>query len=227
MVFKEHKYKIWGDYCECGSECYVLQNKFHPWTDDADLMIKMNCPNCKQIIEIDKSKAEKFYDQKIHFYFNDLEGDVIDLGCGAGFLSEYLVEKDAVSKIYALDNDESCIEDLNDINDIENKIEFLNTDICNLREHFKLESIDYVVSRDVFMFIEDTDKYFDDITEIVKKGIKQMGWFVSGNERMKNNLLPDQIAEELKKRGWKVKIEYLDWYASGYFIEAIKMTKAF
>ncbi len=72
------------------------------------------------------------------------------------------------------------------------------------------------------MFIEDTKKYFDDITYIVSKGIRQIGWYVSNNMRMKNNLKPNQIVEELEKRNWDVKLEALDWYKSGYFIKADK-----
>lgn len=73
------------------------------------------------------------------------------------------------------------------------------------------------------MFIEDTERYFKDITGIVNKGIRQMGWYQKDNSRMKNKLVPEQIADEYIKRGWKVELEYLDWYKSGYFINAYKL----
>lgn len=44
----------------------------------------------------------------------------------------------------------------------------------------------------------------------------------SGSEVMKNKLEPQQIAYEYIKRGWKVELEYLNWYKSGYFINAYK-----
>ena len=39
---------------------------------------------------------------------------------------------------------------------------------------------------------------------------------------MKNKLTPQQIKNEYTKRGWIVESEYLDWYKSGYFINAYK-----
>lgn len=92
----------------------------------------------------------------------------------------------------------------------------------NISNYFEKDSVDYLVNRDVFMFIYDTDKYFDDITNIVRKGIRQMGWFKKDNKRMLNELTPLQISIELEKRGWKVEVEYLDWYKSGYYIKANK-----
>lgn len=80
-------------------------------------------------------------------------------------------------------------------------------------------AFDYLVSRDVFMFIEDTEQYFNDVTHLIHKGIYQMGWYITNHTRMKNTLKPDETAKE---NGWQVEIEYLDWYKSGYFIKAIK-----
>lgn len=74
----------------------------------------------------------------------------------------------------------------------------------------------------MFMFIEDTNQYFDDVTNIVNKGIRQIGWYMRDSERMKNKLEPQQIAYEYIKRGWKAELEYLNWYKSGYFINAYK-----
>lgn len=221
-MFKEHDYIIWGDYCACGRECFILQDKFHPW-GNKDFTILVECPECRKKIYIDRCKAERFYSKKILSYFKNLEGEIMDLGCGEGFLSEFLLHEEKVGKIYSIDNDISCKEDIEKLNIMNDKITFINMDIKNLGEQFKAGQIDYIVSRDVFMFIEDTKKYFDDITNIVSKGIRQMGWYVANNKRMKNNLLPEQIADELKKRNWKVDLEALDWYKSGYFIKADRM----
>ncbi len=221
-MFKEHNFVIWGDICTCGKECYILQDKFHPW-GETDFTIVAECTGCKRKIYIDRSKAEKFYNNKIFSYFNNIEGKVIDLGCGGGFLSNFLLLEEKVSKIYAIDNDISCKEVIEALDNNKNKINFVDMDIKDLGEQFKNKQIDYIISRDVFMFIEDTQKYFDDITNIVCKGIRQMGWHVSNSERMKNNLLPEQIVAELEKRNWKVTLEILDWYKCGYFIKADKI----
>jgi len=159
--------------------------------------------------------------EKIYSYYNNLEGSILDLGCGGGFLSRNLIKNNKITKVYGLDIDLESEIDLKDI--IENpRFNFIHSDIDNINAIFQKRSIDYLVSRDVFMFIENTQKYFDDVTNIVTSGIKHMGWYIEGNKRMKNNLLPEQIAEEYIKRGWEVELEYLDWYKSGYFINAYK-----
>lgn len=165
--------------------------------------------------------AAAFYDEKILSYFAGVYGKVLDLGCGGGFLSRALLEENAIDKIYGLDIDEQCTDELKDIM-ISNKFQFIKVDISALGEVFGDRNVDFLVSRDVFMFIEDTDKYFEAITKIVSKEIRQMGWYQGSNNRMKNNLTPDKIVEEYNKRGWTTEIEYLDWYKAGYFIRASK-----
>lgn len=169
---------------------------------------------------IDKERAEEFYNNKIYSYYNDLYGKIIDLGCGSGFLSRFLINQNKIEKIYGLDFDTQCKKDLADID--KRKFQFIEADINELDGYFGSGSVDFLVSRDVFMFIEDTDKYFEDVTKFVNKGVRQMGWYMEENTRMKNKLKPEQIAEEYVKRGWKVKLEYLDWYKYGYFIRANK-----
>ncbi len=190
-MFKEHNYVIWGTKCQCG-----------------------------KILEINREKAEAFYNSKIYDYYKELSGDVIDLGCGGGFITNYINSNHLVNNIYAIDRDSGCIEDLSKIKDEQEKIKFINIDISELSNKFKENSVDYIVSRDVFMFIEDTEKYFTDMCRIAKKGIIQMGWYISHNHRMKNQITPDKIAIEFKRRGWKVRINYLEWYKSGYVILA-------
>ncbi|QAA33474.1 class I SAM-dependent methyltransferase [Clostridium manihotivorum] len=220
-MFKEHNYTLWGTYCSCGSECSILQNLHHPWSD-TKFEVKVTCNCCKKELVINKDMATEFYDGKILSYFDGIYGDVLDLGCGEGFLSRTLLKESAVDKIYGLDIDEQCTDELKDIINHSNRFKFVKADISSLNEIFSTSSIDFLVSRDVFMFIEDTDKYFEDVTRIVRKEIRHMGWYQSFNDRMKNNLNPDQIVEEYSKRGWSTEIEYLDWYKSGYFIRASK-----
>ena len=219
-MFNENQYIIWGTYCKyCGNEYSILQSKYHPWAD-TDFKVKLKCSKCKNEVVIDNEKASKFYDSKIYSYFKDVYGSVIDLGCGGGFLSRHIIKYNEVDKVYGVDVDDESKNETSDITSL--KFQFIHSDIKELPQIFKPDSVDFLVSRDVFMFIEDTDKYFDDTFKIVKHGIKQMGWFVKGNTRMKNNLLPEDIAAEYEKRGWKTELTYLDWYKCGYFINAYK-----
>lgn len=221
-MFKEHNYIVWGTYCnKCGSECSILQNMYHPWID-TEFTVKLKCHLCGSEVIIDRRKAESFYNSKIYSYYGGLYGKIIDLGCGDGFLSRYLLKHDKIDKVYGLDSGTNCVDQLKDIIKNEDKFEYFNSDIKNIDSIFKPANVDFLVSRDVFMFIEDTDKYFNDVTRIVNTGIRQMGWYVKDNSRMKNKLEPEQICEEYRKRGWDAEIEYLNWYKSGYFINANK-----
>lgn len=181
----------------------------------------MTCPNCGHEVIIDQHTAETFYNKKILSYFHGLYGCVLDLGCGGGFLSRYLIQNHRITKIFGLDADPDCASATEDIDS--RRFTFVLADLGCLGKRFKSGSIDFLVSRDVFMFVEDTDRYFDVVTAVVTTGIRQMGWYKKDSRRrMRNRLEPQQIAGEYEKRGWKVRLDYLDWYKSGYFIQAFK-----
>lgn len=134
-----------------------------------------------------------------------------------------MLNQNKVDKVYGLDKDVDCVKELEDIIEEQKKFKFINSDISSISSRFSFNSIDFLVSRDVFMFVEDTDRYFSDVTEIISKGIRQIGWYMKDNSRMKNKLAPQQIADEYRKKGWIVELEYLDWYKCGYFINAYKL----
>lgn len=220
-MFQEHTNTIWGTYCDCGSQCSILQSDYHPW-DDGEFIVKLRCDTCNKEIIVNKDIAKAFYDKKIYSYFKNLHGTVVDLGCGGGFLSRYLLKNRKVKNIYGLDLDFQCNDELSDIIQLNPKFQFFCADAREIEDIFYGSTVDFLVSRDVFMFIENTKKYFDDVTSLTKKGIKHMGWYMEKNQKMKNKLLPEQIADEYRHRGWTVDLEYLDWYKSGYFINAYK-----
>lgn len=220
-MFRDHKFIIWGTYCKCGNECSILQNEHHPW-DDTIFIAKLKCSLCNNEVIVDAKSAKEFYDNKIYSYYDGIYGNIIDLGCGGGFLSRHLLGQENITKVWGLDIDEDCISELSDIIDKNEKFKFKKYNGLSLNNIFTEDSIDFLISRDVFMFIEDTDKYFDEVSKIVNKGIRQMGWYIENNKRMNNKLTPDEICNEYLKRGWTVNIEYLDWYKSGYFINAYK-----
>lgn len=220
QMFQEHDYSVWGSYCDkCGEPCSILQNGHHPW-DKTAFSIKINCSACGHERVIRQSDAEAFYNKKILSYFSGLSGFVLDLGCGSGFLSRALIQNQQIDKLYGLDTDPACEKATAGL--CHNRFKFVLADLRNLNQFFAPGSVDYLVSRDVFMFVEDTEQFFTDITSIVTTEIRQMGWFRRNNPRMRNRLEPRQIAHAYEERGWKTRIEYLDWYKSGYYICASK-----
>ncbi len=210
----EHQFVIWGTHCDCGEDCFILQNQFHPWVQ-CDFVVKMNCQKCGKEIMISQKEAMEFYNEKIYSCFHSVKGDIIDLGCGGGFITQFIANLDHVREVFGLDIQDSTVGK-------ENKVTFIKDDISNISKYFKEKSVDYIVHRDVFMFISDTKQYFDDVSKIVKRGVIQLGWYMKDNVRMLNQMHPEEIKTELEKKGFHVKLSYLDWYKCGYLIEANK-----
>jgi len=218
-MFIEHNYMVWGTTCDCGKDCSILQNKHHPWFDK-EFSVKTECKKCGKGLSIGKEEASEFYNRKIFGYFEGISGTVIDLGCGDGFISEHLLNNETVQKIWAVDNEDENKESIDKLADKNPKIEFLNIDISELREHFTPGTVNCAVSRDVFMFLESPERFLEDLDVLKIEEFRQMGWYKTGEGRMKNTVPPDRIREILEENGWNVKIEYLDWYMCGYFISA-------
>ncbi|WDV47968.1 class I SAM-dependent methyltransferase [Clostridiaceae bacterium M8S5] len=216
-MINQHNNIIWGKKCTCGQECFILQNKYHPWDEDVDMEITIVCNKCNNKVTIDRESASLYYDNKIYSYFKDIKGHVLDIGCGGGFLSRFILNNLMPCKVYGLDVDEGCIEELNDLAR-EDRFNFNKSNIKNIKTDYKDVHIDYIVCRDVLMFIENIDNFIDDISNTTAQGLRFMGWYIPTNKRIKNNVSPDEIALKLKERGWSVNVEYLDWYKSGYFI---------
>ncbi|MCO7126872.1 hypothetical protein NIE88_13955 [Sporolactobacillus shoreicorticis] len=118
-----------------------------------------------------------------------------------------------------LDQDKECPDELAKLL-MNHNFTFIHATIDQLRELFPAQSIDYLMSCDVFMFIEDVNRYFDDVGWLVKSRIRQIGWYMKNNPRMRNSLEPDQILEAYPKRGWHTRLIDLDWHKNGYMIQA-------
>lgn len=216
-MFKEHSNVIWGAYCNCGNECSILQNLHHPWVDK-EFSVQMKCASCGSNIVIDQISAQNFYNSKIYSFFTGITGTILDFGCGDGFLSRFILSQQDIQAIYGIDIDTECIKQTKNITD--NRFEFMKYDGCSLNTLFPKNSIDYLVSRDVFMFIDNPDQYFLDINQIIVKGVRQMGWYKKTDSKIKNRLEPQIIARKYESMGWHVQLKELDWYKSGYFISA-------
>lgn len=207
---------IWGTLCQCGCECFLLQSKHHPWSK-TDYIAEIICPECQKVHRIDQKQAARFYNQKIYDLFTPINGNVLDFGCGAGFMTWFASQQPEVEKILAMDIDAGVIDK---ITQIDPGIEFISGSEAQLITGLAELTVDELISRDVIMFIDDIDGFIRSATQAAKNRVRILGWYKPEDKRVNNILEPESIKCLFNKYNWQVDIEYLDWYAYGYFIDA-------
>ncbi len=216
MDFIQHSNIVWGNKCNCGNNIDILQNQFHPWDTETNFKITIKCSNCGIINTISQKEASNYYNNKIYEIYDEISGNIIDLGCGGGFLSSLAKQKGC--HVLGIDIDKKSSDLIGTNLDIFENLDINSLNINSLEKKY-ITKYNYIIHRDVFMFISNTENYFKQIKN-VGKGVIHVGWFVKNNKRMKNLLTPDQILQKYLEAGFKASIEYLEWYASGYVIKA-------
>jgi ubiquinone/menaquinone biosynthesis C-methylase UbiE len=216
--FTQHPNIIWGPKCQCGKKVSILQTDHHPWVK-TDFTPVVTCSNCNRQLKIDQQAAAKFYNQLIAEQFQGLSGQILDLGCGSGFLSYIALQNPQVEFVTGLDSDANSAEPFSQLDE---NSKFIHADVSQLDQFFSEDSVDWIICRDFLMFVKDTGRFFDAITKISKTGLKMMNWYRPSDARVQNKLAPSQIKDELEKRGWKIELKPLEWYSAGYLITALK-----
>ena len=212
----KNKNVIWGMKCtNCNSNVFVLQEEVHPWFATETVFI-VRCKKCGKLNGVTQKEAECFYNNKIHALYDHVFGNILDLGCGGGFITNYLDSKDEVNNIYAIDNDNEARDFLNS----SDKIYFIHGDVKEIDDLLTSIHIDYIVSRDMVMYVEDVQSFIHKISHIASKGIVIVGWYNPTLSRVKNKVHPEEIGELLVKQGFEIEYRELDWYKYGYVIFA-------
>ena len=208
-INREYKNEnIWGTKCICGSEVFTFV-KEHPWIE-GEVSHVVKCPNCGEYNKISKEQAACFYESKVYNLFDEVKGRVLELGSGGGFITKYLSNKENVEYICAIDIDDESNEYANryihgNIDDIE---------LLNINENF-----DYVVCRDVLMYLNDLDKVFYEISKISSK-LLLLNWYNPNHKNCHNKTNPVEIFELANKYFKDIEIEYPSFYKWGYLIKS-------
>lgn len=210
---------IWGTICECGQECFVLQTEHHPWSSKEHI-INIKCVRCGREHAVNREQAALFYNQKIFSLFSDIEGSVVDFGCGGGFLTQYAAAQTGDSKIYAIDPVAECEKA---VKNISSDIIFIRGSYKEFSRYLNGKQVNEFISRDVIMFIDDFDDFLNTVTEIVKHRFRALAWYMTESDRIKNNKTPEEMKILFNERGWHVSLSYPNWYAYGYFIDALRI----
>jgi len=211
---KENENKnIWGKYCKCGNMVYDYF--FEHIYSEENIEKAVICPKCKNDIVISKEDARTFYNNLIYKCFENVKGKVLELGCGGGLLTKYLSKKKDVELLVAIDNDMSN-EEINYIHSLTNN--FYNIDLNDFNESVFNTHFDYVVCKDVLMYLANIEETFKKLSNI-SDNVILLNWHNENHKNCHNKTKPNTIVEILKKYYNNIVIEYPSFYKWGYLIK--------
>ena len=200
---------IWGTICECKNEVYDFYDE-HPWMEDSSIIKTLRCNKCNKEHLLDYIKASEFYNNKIFDCFKYVSGKVLEIGCGGGLVTGYISSLDSVSYLATLDVDKESI------SDISNK--HYNVNLNDFDESVFDLKFDYVICRDVLMYLDDLDYTFSKLSKISNKVIL-LNWYDINHKNCLNKTSPEDILKTLSKYYDNLVIEYPYFYKNGYLIK--------
>lgn len=207
---------IWGKRCSCGNIVYGFYDE-HLFTEEG-VNREIICSKCNQINILKVEDCINFYNELIFDCFKEVKGRILEIGCGGGLLTEYLTEKSDVDEVMAIDNDVDKHE-INYINSL-NNCSFKKVNLNNFNEEIFGKHFDYVVCKDVLMYLEDIDYTFSKLSKISDK-IILLNWHNINHKNCLNKTIPNDIFEVIKKYYRDIEITYPSFYKWGYIIRTI------
>jgi len=110
------------------------------------------------------------YNKFINFIGDELNGNVLEVGCGIGKTTSWLKNRFSRIRITAIDYDEEQVETAKNENAKLKNVRFLQGDATKLK--FKNSSFDYVIETNVFHHIENYPKAVKEVYRILKNNGK-------------------------------------------------------
>lgn len=218
-VIKQFEGKnIWGKECECGNNVFAFFDE-HPWKEEV-ISKNLVCSKCKKNISINNEEASEYYNNLIFKCYDEVKGNVLEIGCGGGLLTSYLANKKEVNQVVAIDNDLSKDEEeyINSLN--VNK--FIKLDLDNFDENIFNMHFDYVICRDVLMYLDNIDYTFKKLSKISDK-IILLNWHNPNHKNCINKTKPKDIFKIMKKYYKNIEISYPFFYKYGYLIKTTSL----
>ena len=151
------------------------------------------------------------YNSFLNFIDKNIEGRLLEIGCGIGKTTQFLAERYKNLAITAIDYDKEQI-DIANKNKKSIKIKFIQADATQLE--FKPSSFDYIIETNVFHHIKNYAKAIKEVKKVLKKNsyfylmdISQYFFtlpiikFIFPPEA---NLTKKQLMEQLNSNGFKI-----------------------
>lgn len=162
-------------YAERPDMYWYYYQKFYPAARASPAHSKL----CDRVFGIDLTQEGMADMTALHHLLqllNPKEGEhLLDLGCGAGVIAEYIAEKTGV-KVTGLDYAEPAIEEAKErTRDKRNRLSFLTGDMNALE--LPEQSFDTVISIDTLYWVEDLTNTMAQVAKLLKPG-GQMGIFM-------------------------------------------------
>lgn len=202
---------IWGIICECGNEVCDYYNE-HPWCDDENIIKIIKCDNCGKMHRISQKEAEEFYNNKIFNCFSGIYGNVLEIGCGGGLITQYVKTLKKVEKIVTVDIDDDSINEISD--------QHFKLDLNEFDDGIFNQKFDFVICRDVLMYLENIEYTFSKLSKISNK-VVLLNWHDINHKNCLNKTYPLEIFKLLNKYYNNLKIEYPYFYKKGYLITSL------
>lgn len=201
---------VWGCICECGYEVFDYFDE-HPWCEDQSIIKIIKCNKCNRIHEINCSKAEEFYNNKIFSCFKNVYGNVLEIGCGGGLVTEYVARLKDVKYLATVDVDDESICNISD--------KHYKLDLNDFDEMVFEKKFDFVICRDVLMYLKDIDYTFNKLSKI-SNNVVLLNWHDVHHKNCLNKTEPLKILKTLNKYYDNLVIEYPFFYKKGYLIKS-------
>ena len=211
---------LWGTKCSCGNIVYGFfeESLFL----EENISKEIICSNCNKISKVKIETARRFYNELIYDCFKDVKGKVLELGCGGGLLTKYLASKKDVESVVAVDNEMEGKE-INFINSLD-KCLFVEMDLNDFDETLFSNKFDYIVCKDVLMYLDNIECTFSKLSKI-SHNIILLNWFNTRHKNCLNKMAPIDAFEVIKRYYKDIEIIYPSFYKWGYIIKTYENQK--
>ena len=204
-----NKKNLFGTICKCGKKIKIYLDS-HPYGVDDSFVLDVVCPKCKKEQKISKSEIVSFYENEIRGLFDNAFGNVLEIGCGGGFITRHLLKNKNVKSITAIDVD--------DISFSHPKLKFIKQDLEDYKNIDLTQKYDFLVCKDIFMYLMNLEEILDKILPKCKN-IILLNWYNKEHKNCKNkNATPLKVKHIIEKHFKTAKLTYPKIYKWNYLI---------